>query len=500
MNWRANFVYLLIGGFGIGVLTRSFFDFGFPFTLFTVLVSIVAVLLYINRRHEHMFMAAMLLLGVALGIARFDIAALNTGDWRLDVSVGTKTALEGIVIDEPDQRETNTKLTVLAVKAGGAIVDAKTLIIADPFQTYHYGDRVVTTGVLSKPMGFVGDDGRYFDYRAYLGKDDIFYQMLFPEVEVIGSREGNPVKGVLFAVKNVFLGNIARVIPEPQSSLLGGLVVGAKQSLGENLLEDFRRTGIIHIVVLSGYNITIVIEFIKRIFSRLGGTVTNVGSVITIALFVMMTGASATSVRAGIMGGLVILARSTGRTYDLVRALFIAGFLMVLVNPKILVFDVSFQLSFMATLGLIYLAPRLEQYFGWLPSRWQFREFATATIATQLFVLPILLSVMGDVSLVALPVNLLVLGIIPITMLAGFVTGIVGFLGTAVSLPFGLITTALLSYQLAVVDLFSAFPFAVASLDTFPAWAAMLCYVVLGVVLWRLSVSPRRIVSQRRSS
>jgi competence protein ComEC len=173
---------------------------------------------------------------------------------------------------------------------------------------------------------------------------------------------------------------------------------------------------------------------------------------------------------------------------------------MVLVNPKILVFDVSFQLSFMATLGLIYLAPRLEQYFGWLPSRWQFREFATATIATQLFVLPILLSVMGDVSLVALPVNLLVLGIIPITMLAGFITGIVGFLGTAVSLPFGLITTALLSYQLAVVDLFSAFPFAVASLDTFPAWAAMLCYVVLGVVLWRLSVSPRRIVSQRRSS
>jgi len=186
------------------------------------------------------------------------------------------------------------------------------------------------------------------------------------------------------------------------------------------------------------------------------------------------------------MALLVLLARATGRTYVITRALFIAGFFMILHNPKILVFDSSFQLSFMATLGLIYLAPKIEQYFKLVPTKWQLREFATATVATQLFVLPMILYKMGDLSLVALPVNILVLAFIPITMLFGFLTGVVGFVSTLLSLPLAYVTFALLSYQLKIVEVFASFPYASLHIESFPLWLAVLFYAVYGLVIWRL--------------
>ena len=209
---------------------------------------------------------------------------------------------------------------------------------------------------------------------------------------------------------------------------------------------------------------------------------------IAIIFFAIMTGASATIVRASIMALLVLLARATGRTYAITRALFIAGFFMILHNPKILVFDSSFQLSFMATLGLIYLEPKIEQYFKLVPTKWQLREFATATVATQLFVLPLILYKMGDLSLVALPVNMLILAFVPLTMLFGFLTGVLGFVSTILSLPFAYVTYALLTYQLKVVELFASLPFASLHINHFPVWAMLFIYMVYALLLWKLYV------------
>lgn len=486
MDLRTNWIYILISGFGIGVLWRSLLNFGVAFSAFVALLAFIAVLLYALRRDAHVFIVAFFLVGASIGVIRFDIADLKQGSALLDSLEGQRVTVAGIIVDEPDVRETNTKLTVRLSEANGVKVNTKALFTTDIYTEYSYGDHIRVSGTLDKPKGFVGDDGRYFDYKSFLGKDDIFYQIFFPEVELLEGHGGNPVRRALFDIKNTFLERTAQVVPEPQNSLLGGLVVGAKQSLGEQLLDDFRKTGIIHIVVLSGYNVTIVAEFIMRFFAFLpaaAGMSLGAGAIVA---FAAMTGASATIVRASIMALLVILARATGRTYAMTRALFIAGFIMVLHNPKILVFDTSFQLSFVATLGLIYLAPKLEHYCGWVPTKLQLREFATATIATQLFVLPILLYKMGEVSLVALPVNLLILAVVPITMLLGFFTGLLGFLGIALSIPFALVTNLLLSYQLWIVDLFSKIPFASIHIDTFPMWVALLIYMLYALVLWRL--------------
>lgn len=497
MLLKHNWIYFLIGGFTLGVLARSFFPapdvhvgsgiFSFiaP-SLFLILLAFGCAALFLRKHTSVYLLSALFLLGSALGVVRFDIAALDTGSAFLDAREGTEVVLEGVVVDEPDERETNTKLTVLIQRIEGERVEEKILITTDRYPKYRYGDAVRVTGVIDKPEAFAGDDGRVFDYAAFLGKDGIYYISFFPEIEKVGERQGNIIKQTLFDLKRKFLENVGRVVAEPQASLLGGLVVGAKQSLGENLLDIFRITGIIHIVVLSGYNVTIVAEFIMRVFSRVPKLLQWVLGIGSITLFAVLTGAGATIVRASIMAILVIVARALGRTYMITRALALAGFLMLLHNPKILVFDSSFQLSFAATVGLIYLAPQLERWFGWLPTRLQLREFATATIATQLFVLPMLLYKMGQLSIVALPVNLLVLPVIPITMLVGFLAGMAGFVADLLALPFAWLATLFLSYELAVVDVFGRIPFAAVSIDTFPLWAAAGMYALYGVFFWFL--------------
>ena len=276
-----------------------------------------------------------------------------------------------------------------------------------------------------------------------------------------------------------------RVISEPASALLGGLVLGAKTSLGEELTLSFRRTGVSHIVALSGYNMTIVADTIMRFFSFLPRVANTWLGVTGILLFSIMAGAGATVVRAAIMALIVIFARTRGNRYNMGRALVVAGFLMIVHNPRILVFDVSFQLSFLATLGILYGPPLFEPYFRWLTERWQLRSTAVTTTSAQAAVLPLILYKMGSLSLVALPVNILILPAIPATMFFGFLTGVTGFFSTLLSLVFAYPAYLLLAYELGVVELFAQLPFA--ALEVYiPLWAMLGSYGVLGVLVYRV--------------
>lgn len=490
-----NSLYVLIVGFAVGVLFRSFFNLGFSFSIFLIALSGVFFFLhYFSNSRKGLTLAgimALFILSACIGILRFDVADLNKGNPALDSIVGQKIVAEGAIADEPDEREDNTKLTVnindiISPNPRTVFGKSKAIITADTHPRFSYGDKVRIEGELRKPKNFIDEDGGAFDYVSYLGRDDIFYQMFYPKIELLESGGGNPVKRTLFAFKRSFLEKVGRVIPEPQSSLLGGLVVGAKQSLGEKLQEDFRKTGVIHIVVLSGYNVTIVAEAIMRFFSFLPYAFGVTIGAIAIIFFAIMTGASATIVRASIMALLVMFARATGRMQTMTRMLFIAGFFMLLHNPKILVFDSSFQLSFTATFGLICLAPKIEKHFHFVPTKWQLREFAVATAATQIFILPMILYKMGALSLVALPVNLLILAFVPMTMFFGFLTGIVGFINIFLSFPFAFITNALLTYQLKVVEIFASLPFASVEINYFPIWLAILIYMIYGLFMWKL--------------
>ena len=464
--------YIFIGSFILGVASFSLFEFSFYYFLF-----FFAPFLFV-RRKRNVVVVTVVVTAFLLGGFRIALVDLENNQNILDEFVSSEVQFEGIIISEPDVRERYTRLTILLSE-----VDVKVIALTERFPEFYYGDKVQVVGILEKPENFESEGGREFNYISYLAKDDIFYTVFFPEITFISSGQGNPIKTGLFYIKQKWLHKIQELIPDPHAALLGGLVVGAKESLGEELEEDFRKTGIIHIVVLSGYNVTIVAEAFMRVFSFLPAFASLSLGAFSIILFAILTGASATIVRASIMALLVLLARATGRTSEMTHALFLAGFFMVLHNPMIVLYDPSFQLSFLATIGLIYVAPRIEKYFHLMPTKFQLREFAVATVSTQLFVLPLLLYMMGEISLVALPVNILVLAFIPVTMLFGFLTGVSGFMSSVFAFPFAVVSYVLLSYELFIVDMFARFPFASISVPHFSLWVMILLYSLFGYLL-----------------
>src|SRR3989344_3227849 len=443
---RDSFLYAILAGFVGGIFVRSFVDFGAGFALFLLLLG--AVVFLINKKA---LLFSLFLFSAALGMLRYDFADRNGARSALDLYIGQSVTIEGLIVDEPDERESVTRI-VLKTDDG----KTKILVTTNREPRYAYGDSLSVRGKLEKPKDFTDEVTlREVDYKTYLAKDGIYYEMFLPKIELVARGEGNWVIEKLFAFKHSFIENVNRLIPQPHAALLGGLVVGAKQSLGKKLLDDFRTVGVIHIVVLSGYNISIIAYFIEWLFSRMRKNLRLIFASLGIILFAVMVGASATVVRATIMAILVIVAHGTGRLYGVTRALLLAGFFMLLHNPKILVFDTSFQLSFLATVGLIYFSPLLEPRVKWITEKWRMREIAVATVATQLFVLPFLLYKTGILSLVSLPVNLLILATIPLTMLFGFLAGMFAFVWSAFALPFAYAAYALLAYELAIVEWFA---------------------------------------------
>jgi competence protein ComEC len=159
------------------------------------------------------------------------------------------------------------------------------------------------------------------------------------------------------------------------------------------------------------------------------------------------------------------------------------GGLMLVHNPYLLVYDPGFQLSFLATMGLILLSPYLLEKCTRIPTMFGIRNFFTATLATQIFVLPLLLYQMGTFSVVAILVNVLVLPMVPVAMLFTFLTGIVGFLSHTIGLGIGYIAYLSLGYIITVAEIFGALPFASFTIQVFPFWITILSYGFLTLTL-----------------
>lgn len=482
--------FVLLAGFTGGIFFRSFFDLGIPIIIF-FLTTGVSIFVYwlLNKKESKLLFLSIVIVALGLGAARLHFDDLDLDLKSTNGFTGKEVVVKGIISDEPDKRESGVRLTARMeeISLGGrALKDnlPKVAVSVDFYPEWRYGDYVELTGILKKPKNFATESGREFNYISYLAKDGIYYEVARPRLKLIEHGRGSFVKEALFSVKKSFMEKISKVVPEPEASLLGGLLLGAKESLGKEILDDFRKVGLIHIVVLSGYNITIVADTIMRVFSFLPRTLPIIFGGGSIILFAVMTGGSATVVRASIMSLIVILGKATGRMHNAALTLFIAAFLMLLHNPRILAFDPSFQLSFLATLGLIYLSPVLEKYFHFIPGKWQLKELFLSTVSTQIFVMPLILYNSGNFSAVALPVNLLVLALVPLTMLLGFLTGVLGFISGTLSLFFGLLTSSLLYYDLKVVEFFSSLSFASFNIPNFPLWLMIFTYISYAVIIF----------------
>ncbi len=479
--------FLLIA-FLAGVASVWVFPFSVTLPLFFLFFIGVALLGIVEHFSPRVLFFASLLLFLVLGIFRGATVFAVPTDPHLARATGNTVTISGVIIDEPDVRERATHLVVraeeLRIGESSQSVSGTLIAFAPRYPEFRYGDVVRLSGTLKFPEVLSEEDGRTFDYPSYLAVKGVSYTMFAREVVGTGEERGNPVKSILFDIKKDFQNALAEALPEPQSALLSGLLLGGKQSLGEDWLERFRIAGIVHIVVLSGYNMTIVAEWLVVIFRFLGFFGSLSAGALGIVLFAIMTGGGATVVRAAIMAILVLIARATGRTAEMGRALLIAAALMVAVSPRILLFDPSFQLSFLASLGLVFVAPALERRVTRWKERRVLREVIISTLATQIMVLPLLLYQTGMLSLVALPTNIIVLPLIPLAMLSGFVAGIVVLVTPPLWFVVGIVPYVLLSYILLVAEYVARIPFAALSV-TLPLTGVVVAYLVIAVMLFR---------------
>ncbi len=382
-----------------------------------------------------------------------------------------KSVWVGTVAQEPDARDEHVMLAVSIESNPDAFLVQVTV---PRYPEFFYGDRLRLDGALVPVLPEEDSYAKYLSARGYL------FTIRYPTVELLERGKGNPAFAAIYAFKARFLDRLSQMIPEPQNSLLAGILVGARRAIPDDVQDDFRAAGLSHIVAISGYNISIITRLMADFFRRrFGRTIALAVSLLGVAGFVVMTGAQASVVRAAAMGMVAVLGSVVGRPSRAYALLLLAAAAMVAYNPRLLVYDLGFQLSFAATLGLIMLADTFFERFVFLPKFLGLRETLAATLAAQLFVLPMLWRAFGEISLIAPLANLLILPVIPWIMASGFLAGLLALAWAPLGYLPAWATWALLAYALSASAWCASLPAASIAVPDIPLWAAGLYYALL---------------------
>ena len=385
----------------------------------------------------------------SIGMFLFGFNLFKIENSELTKFDGKEVIIEGRVSNDPERGSEKTQMVVDVLDSG------KILVFTDKYFPAKFGDTVKIEGIIKIPEKF-----NDFDYRGYLAKDGISMIVSFPEIEIIRSQ--NTFIGRVYDFKKDLAQRIKDNLPSDSSPILEAMILGNDQMMDKELKDKLSKSGLSHVIAISGSHIVIfsAMLFEVLIFFGLWRKQALLGSIIFTVLYIFLVGMPASGVRAGIMVGLLFLAQLISRQSFNLRTLVIAASIMLLFNPLLLRFDLGFQLSFVAVLGIILIAPVINKWLdiifrgkvAWL------QEIIAMTVAAQLFTLPLLISSFGYFSLVSLLSNIVVLPITPLLMALGI---LVPFLGAIVALP----CSILLSYLIIVVDISSQASFAIMKVD-----------------------------------
>jgi competence protein ComEC len=452
-------------GFFVGVLSCFVFD------VFVFGLGVLALLaMILNQKFRWWFLFVMF--GLFVGGVR--CVVFDQFDEKNSVLslIGEKKSFFALV-SEVDSRS-EFRYLVLDVFADSSLnnpLQGRLQVKVERFPIYRRGDLLKIEAEVSLPKKFDN-----FDYPAFLRMKGVFAVAYSPQIKLLKHGEA----WSLDFLREDFETRINKLLAEPFSGLMAGLLIGSKRNISQEILEDFKATGLTHIVTVSGFNITILVVFINAVFAFLPKFWRLVFSVILIVFFVLFVGASPGVLRAGIMGFLAVFAAYIERLNVSLIALCWSGFLMVLVNPWILIFDIGFQLSFLAVLSLILVMPIFAElkFFDFLPERFGFKEAFLTALAAQVFVLPVILINFKEFSVIAPLANVFVVPLIPLVMLAGFLMLLSSIVLPPVSLVFVFFVWLLVSLILLIIAFFAALPGIVWTISWFDWYLAAYYYAL----------------------
>ncbi len=383
----------------------------------------------------------------------------------------------GTIVKEPEIKDNGQRLTV---ETG----NNKILVSTGIYPEYFYGDVLKIKGKTQEPLTF--ED---FDYKKFLAKEGIYAVMYWPEIEIIERGRGNPVIRAILNFKVKTIKKIEKIMPFPEVSLLEGIIFGNRQIFSKDLKEALSITGTSHIVAVSGMNIVIISEILMYVLIFLGMWRGQAFwfVLVLIFLFILMIGAPASAVRAGIMGTILLYAQKIGRISNISRAMIFAATAMLIFNPLLLRYDVGFQLSFLAVFCLIYIKPILDELILNKVKKEELNpvlQIVTTTIAAQIAVLPVLIYNFGRISFVSPITNILIVPFIMFLTILSLIfiggTIIFEFLGKILLWPayFGT------AYVLKIIDWFSKFPWATREIPRVHWMLLIVYYLFLICLIW----------------
>lgn len=382
--------------------------------------------------------------------------------------IGYQASVTGKVSEDPDTGKNGE----LVLRLGDVSINDHKLpgmiwVSAEPQPEIKRGDTVTVKGKLSEGFG-------NFPASMY-------------RAEVVSAER--PVPGdVAGQVRDWFASAVRLGVPEPEASLGIGYLVGQRRSLPPELDEALQIAGLTHIVVASGYNLTILVRLARRLFVKISKYLAALSAGSMIFAFIMVTGMSPSMSRAGLVAGLSLLAWYYGRKFHPLVLLPFAAAITLLVNPSFGWNDLGWQLSFAAFAGVMILAPLAQRYFFDNKKPGTVRQILGETVAAQICTMPILILAFGEFSNVAIIANLLVLPLVPLAMLLTFTAGIGTLLLPSFGSWFGAPASWLLEYMTSVAQYLAGLPWAQSQL-TINGWAVAASYAAIaalcGYMAWR---------------
>lgn len=443
--------------------------------------------------YDRSILLGIALTACALGAARhvaaqpdFTLASLATYN-----DGGDSVTVDAIVTGYPQQEGDRQRLRLRAeslVLPGGSrrSVSGDAIVTLPRYPVYRYGDRLRVVGLLETPPVLDG-----FDYRAYLARKGIHSQVRRAYADLVARDQGSVVYHVLYGVRARAQQVIGRILPEPHAALMSGILLGIESGIPEEVMEQFNATGTTHIIVISGFNISILAGIFLAIGTHLIGSEQRAtyGAIGAVIAYTLLVGADAAVTRAALMGIAYLVAVRVGRQTAALSSLALAAFGMTAHNPGTL-HDVGFQLSALATLSLILFVPGMTR---WTESRLSFlgdhrgvvmnllNEALIVTFAAQLMTTPLVVSVFGRLSVVSLLTNLLILPVQAWVMLGGGAATIVGLLSEPLGRLLAWIPWAGLTWTFEMVEWTARLPYASVEVTGFDGrWLAGYYTALLG--------------------
>ena len=341
-----------------------------------------------------------------------------------------------------------------------------------------YGDQLKVQGKLTTP-----DEDGDFSYKDYLARQGIYSLMAFPRVKMLGHNAGNLFFSVLYDLRETAYQTLRQMIPMPEAAVLAGILLGMENDIPEYLYQAYQASGTAHILIISGFNIAILSAIITRFFRRLlpyGWDA--LAATATIIVYTLLVGAEPPVVRAAIMGIIALPAYLLGRRSIHLNVLAFTAAIMLFFTPSLLQ-DVSFQLSFLATLGIMVFSEPMKAAVNKVfikksyreePSKWVnwINEYLLVTLAAQIAVLPVLLTHFDFISLVTLPANLFILPLQPLVMGLGGIAMSIGLVFLPIGNVIGIIAWLPVYMSDQVALWMGSLPFAMLRTSSHWAWIA----------------------------